>query len=95
MESELRFYGAFYATYGLAVLRTAPRVETDSPAVLALAGALFSAGLARAGGWLAVGRPHRLQRFLLGFELAGPPLTVIWQRRVADSAQGSGRPSLA
>ena len=66
VESELRFYAAFYVAYGLAALRVAPRADSDTAAVRALAGALFFAGAARPGGWLAVRRPHELQRALLG-----------------------------
>jgi Domain of unknown function (DUF4345) len=84
VESELRFYGTFYAAYGVCVLRTAPRADRDVAAVRALAGALFLAGLARAGGWLAAGPPHPLQRGLLAIELAAPPLVVGLQRRVAS-----------
>jgi hypothetical protein len=83
VESELRFYAAFYLAYGLAVLRVAPRADRDPAAVRALAGALFLAGLARAFGWLAVGRPHALQRGLLAIELAAPPAVVAWQARLA------------
>ena len=83
VESELRFYAAFYAAYGLVALRIAPRVDRDATAVRAFAGALFLAGLARAGGWLAVGPPHRRQRGLLVIELAAPPLIVLWQARLA------------
>ncbi len=54
--------------------------------VRALAAALFFAGLARAGGWLAVGRPSRLQRRLLVIELAAPPAVVVWQSRLASAS---------
>jgi uncharacterized protein DUF4345 len=83
VESELRFYAAFYVAYGVLALRVAPRADRDTPAVRALTGALFLAGLARAAGWLAVGRPHRLQRGLLVIELAAPPLITAWQARLA------------
>lgn len=83
VESELRFYAAFYVAYGVVALHVAPRADRDTAAVRALAGALFMAGLARAGGWLAVGRPHGLQRGLLVVELAAPPLVVAWQGRVS------------
>jgi hypothetical protein len=84
LESELRFYAAFYVAYGLAALQVAPRADRDAAAVRALAGALLLAGLARAGGWLAVGRPHGVQRALLAIELAAPAPLVVWQARVAD-----------
>jgi len=87
IESELRFYSAFYVAYGLAALRVAPRADRDAAAVRALAGALFLAGLARAGGWAAAGRPHELQQALLAIELAGPPAVVAWQSRLGRPAR--------
>lgn len=86
VESELRFYAAFYVAYGVAALRTAPRADDATASVRALAGALFLAGLARAGAWRGVGRPHRLQRVLLVAELLAPPLVTAWQSRVAARA---------
>ena len=83
VESELRFYAAFYVAYGLAALRTAPRADRDSGAVKALAGTLFAAGLARTATWLRVGRPHRVQLGLLAVELGLPPAVTAWQSRLA------------
>lgn len=85
VESELRFYAAYYVAYGVALLHVAPRADREPAAVRALAGALFLAGLARAGGWLAAGRPHPFQRGLLAVELGAPPLIVAWQRRMASA----------
>jgi Domain of unknown function (DUF4345) len=83
VESELRFYAAFYAAYGAALLRVAPRADYDRTAVRASAAALLLAGLARAAAWRNVGRPHRLQIALLAAELGAPPLLVAWQARLA------------
>jgi hypothetical protein len=83
VESELRFYAAFYVAFGLAALSVAPRADQDATTVRALAGALFLAGVARGGGWLAAGRPHRLQFALLVVELAAPPAIVAAQTRLA------------
>lgn len=82
VESELRFYSAFYVAYGLLLFRTATRADPDPPALRALAAALFLAGLGRAGAWLTVGKPHPLQRALLVIELATPPLIVADQARL-------------
>jgi hypothetical protein len=86
VESELRFYSAFYVAYGLLVFRTARRADHDPPGVRALSAALFLAGLGRAGAWLSIGKPHPLQRVLLAFELAGPPLVVVEQARLRSTA---------
>ena len=90
VESELRYYGAFYAAYGIAVLRVAPRADTEPAAVRALAGSLFLAGVARAGGWLAAGGPHPAQRALLAVELALPPLVLAAQNRIAKPTRSAG-----
>jgi hypothetical protein len=73
VESELRFYSAFYLGYGLRVLRTARRPDIDRSEVDEIAATLFVAGLGRAAAWLAVGKPHPLQRGLLAIELLVPP----------------------
>ncbi len=86
VESELRFYSAFYVAYGLLALRTARRADRDPPTVRALAAALFLAGLGRAGAWLTVGKPHPLQRALLAIELAAPPLVIAEQARLRSTA---------
>lgn len=76
VESELRFYAAFYVGYGLALLRVAPRADREPAAVRSLGGVLFLAGLARLGAWLAVGTPHRAQIALLSVELGAPPMII-------------------
>ena len=87
VESELRFYAAFYVAYGLVALRIAPRADRDASAVRAFAAVLFLAGLARVAGWRAVGKPHKLQLALLAIELAAPPTLVAWQARVEPSSE--------
>lgn len=83
VESELRYYSAFYVAYGLHLLGLA-RSGADDAAVRRAAGAVFLGGLARAGAWNAAGAPNRVQRALLAIELAGPPGLVVWQRRPLD-----------
>ncbi len=85
VESELRFYSAFYVAYGLLAFRSAGRADHDPATVRALAAALFLAGLGRAGAWLTVGKPHPLQRALLAIELAAPPLVVTEQARLRST----------
>jgi hypothetical protein len=86
VESELRFYSAFYVAYGFLMFRTARRADPDPAVVRALAAALFLAGLGRAGAWLTVGKPHPLQRALLAIELAAPPLMIVEQARLRSHA---------
>ena len=83
LDSELRYFGGFYMAFGLAALRIAPRADRDTRAVRVLAATVLTSGLARAGGWLAHGAPHPVQRGLLAIELGAPPLVIALQRRVA------------
>lgn len=82
IESELRFFAAFYAAYGLSMLAAAPRVDRDRAAVNGLAGALFLAGVARLAGWASVGRPNPTQLGLLAIELGAPPVVALWRSRL-------------
>lgn len=85
VESELRFYGGIYAGYGLTMLSLARHADRSPATARGLAGPLFLAGLARAGGWYAVGRPRAPQRALLAIELVLPPVLVGWRARLADA----------
>jgi hypothetical protein len=80
VESEMRFYSAFYVAYGLAVLRVAPRADREPRAVAAISAVLFGAGVARALAWKATGAPQPGQRVLLAFELGLPPAFVAASR---------------
>jgi uncharacterized protein DUF4345 len=80
VESELRFYGTFYAAYGVAMLRAARRADDPGPNASVFASVLFAAGLARAGAWRAVGRPSRPQIALLALELGLAPLVARHRR---------------
>lgn len=79
LESELRFYGVFYAAYGIALWHAASRAEPDAAQVRGLAAVLWAAGAARAGGWWRAGRPSTHQLGLLTLELTAPPLVLAWQ----------------
>jgi hypothetical protein len=89
VESELRFYAAFYVATGLVALRVAPRADRDTTAVRALAGALLLAGLGRVIAWRNVGPPHLVQRALLAIELTAPPAVVGWQARLSTGTEGA------
>jgi hypothetical protein len=86
LESELRFFSAFYAAYGLLMLSAASRADRDATAVNGLAGALFLAGTARLTGWASVGRPNPAQLGLLAIELGAPPTVCLWRSRLADGS---------
>jgi Domain of unknown function (DUF4345) len=91
VESELRFYAAFYVASGVVALRVAPRADRDTTAVRTLAGALFLAGVGRVIAWRNVGPPHVVQRFLLAIELAAPPAIVAWQTLLSSRTGQASR----
>ena len=89
IESELRFYAAFYVAYGVTLLRIAGRADRDPPLLRAAAAPLFLAGLARAGAWASTGRPHPTQQALLALELLLPPAALAEQARLRRAESGS------
>ena len=84
VESELRFFAAFWIAYGAAALYVAPRAVREIHAVRALALFLFLGGIARAVAWIADGRPHPLFVILLALELLLPPLILLLQRSILE-----------
>jgi hypothetical protein len=75
-DSELRYYGVFYAAFGMCALRAGVRESLDREVVRALAGTLFAGGIARAHGWRTRGKPHPVQLALLSAELGVPPMML-------------------
>ncbi len=83
LESEFRFFSAFYVAYGALMLSASPRVDRDARTANGLAGALFLAGTGRLAGWATVGRPNPAQLGLLAIELGAPPILAVWRSRLA------------
>lgn len=81
IESELRYYSAFYAAYGVALIAAAADDRLEPRRATALALPLFAGGVARGLAWRDAGPPHALQRALLAIELAAPAVFVGWRRR--------------
>ena len=86
VESELRYYSAFYVAYGATALRAAAQEELEPATVTALAAAMFLGGLGRGAAWLSAGAPHRLQRALLALELTVPVLIAAEAGAIRRSA---------
>ena len=80
VESELRFFAAFYALYGLDLLDAALKNQTDRKTINKAAAGLLAGGIGRGVGWIGAGRPHPLQQILLAVELVGPALVIYSQR---------------
>jgi Domain of unknown function (DUF4345) len=90
VDSEYRFYAAWYHVAGLVLLRAARQPEDATVAVRLFSGGLFAAGCARLLSARTVGSPHRLQRLLMGLEFAIPVVLIPWQRQVAVTANRGG-----
>jgi hypothetical protein len=90
VESELRFYAAFWIGYGAAALWVAPRVERETLAVRALAAILFIGGIGRAIAWIDAGQPHALYIVLLCLELLLPAVMLLGQRALANRERATG-----
>ena len=82
-ESELRFFAAFWVAFGAFALYVAPRAAVETTLLRIVALAIFAGGVGRALAWLSAGPPHPLFAILTVAELAGPPLLVAWQARLA------------
>ena len=91
VDSEYRFYAAWYHVTGLQLLRAARRPEDATALIRATAGALAIAASGRLMSIRRFGRPHPSQLALLAVELALPPILVPWQSRVARAAQPQHR----
>jgi hypothetical protein len=91
VDSELRFYGAWYAGAGVVVLRSVRHIESEGRLVRAVCATLVLAALGRVLSIVSVGRPHTLFVVLMVIEFAIPIVVLPWQAAVArraDSVRG-------
>lgn len=91
VDSEYRFYAAWYHVTGLLLLRAARRPEDATTVVRAAGAALLLAASGRVMSIRRHGRPHRSQLALTAIEFALPPVLVPWQAHVARAAQPRSR----
>ena len=88
VDSELRFYAAWYAGAGALLLWTVPRIESAGIVIRAVCTVVFIAGAARLLSLVTVGKPHALYLVLMGIELAIPIVLIPWQAAVARARPG-------
>jgi hypothetical protein len=86
VDSELRFFSAWYAVGGLTMLRAARRVESDGATIRLICVGWLMAACGRLLSANQVGKPDRVFRVLTGAELAIPAVIVPWQAMVARQA---------
>lgn len=86
VESELRFFAAYWAAVGVALAWVARDLERRATELRWVLGAIFLGGTGRALAWADAGRPHELFVVLMAIELLLPPAVLAWHRRVARTA---------
>lgn len=84
VESELRFYAAFWTGFGVLAIYAARRPEGETTLLRGLSLFLFLAGVARIFAWLATDRPDTPFLVLMGLELTLPFLIVWAQARLTS-----------
>ncbi len=83
VDSELRFFAAWYALAGVLLFRAAKRPESETVTVRGVSVAVWLAAVGRLLSIRSLGRPHPLFVALLGVELVVPAIALPWQARVA------------
>jgi hypothetical protein len=78
VDSELRFYAAWYAAAGVVLLRVARRIETEGATIRAICALFFVGGCGRVLSIIAVGTPHPFFVTLMAVELAIPAVIIPW-----------------
>jgi Domain of unknown function (DUF4345) len=83
VDTEVRFYAAWYAAAGAVVLSVVPRVESEGRIIRAVGVVFFVAGCARLLSLIVVGSPHVLFIILMMVEIALPLVILPWQAQVS------------
>jgi hypothetical protein len=87
VDSEYRFYSAWFAVFGVLLLGAARRPEQETPLVRAAAGGCLLGASGRVLSTRTAGPPHPTQRALMLIEFALAAILVPWQARVAAAGQ--------
>ena len=91
VDTELRFYAAWYGGAGVLLLWTVPRVEREGRLIRGLCAVLVLAAVGRVVSLVLAGRPHSLYLVLMAIEFAIPVVVVPWQAAVARRQDFSAR----
>lgn len=83
VDSELRFYAAWYLGAGVLLFWTVPRVESEGPIIRAICTVLVLAACGRVISLIVVGAPHTVFLALMVVEFVIPAVVVPWQRAVS------------
>src|SRR5918992_1894616 len=87
VDSEMRFFAAWYTAAGVVLLRAIPNVERQAFLIRGIAVVSFVAGCARGVSWIVVGEPPGVAKLLMVIELALPFVIIPWQMAVERATQ--------
>ncbi len=86
VDSELRFYAAWYVGLGVLLFWTVPRIERAGITIRTVCAVLLLAATGRVISLSVVGPPHPLYVALMVLELVVPIVLVPWQTAIARQA---------
>ena len=90
IDSEVRFYAAWYIVAGALLFLSAVRMEhIRTTVVVAVGTGFFLAACGRALSWATVGKPEPAQVILMIVEFVIPAVIVPWQLAVARQSSAS------
>jgi hypothetical protein len=89
VDSEFRFFAAWYVVAGVLLLRAIPGVEREGPTIRLIAAGLLLAAVGRVLSLASVGTPHSWYIVLMGIEFVLPVVIVPWQLAVSGRTVGA------
>jgi hypothetical protein len=89
IDSEIRFFAAWYVVAGVALLRTLPQIEREGRTILFVAAGFFLAACGRAISLAVVGPPSPFYIALMAIEFLLPVVVIPWQRHVSQTTESS------
>lgn len=89
LDTNLRFFSGVWLGLGLAILWLIPSIERQTTLFRAIWGAIFVGGIGRVLSIALAGTPPAPFVFFTLLEIAGAPLFIYWQHRVAQAAARS------
>jgi hypothetical protein len=90
LDSNLRFFSGVWLALGLTAIWLVPSIETKAGTFRVVWGMMFCGGIGRIISMLLTGIPPALFVFFATIEVAGAPLAIFWQYRVANSSRIEG-----
>jgi len=86
LDSNLRFYSGLWLGLGIAMYSILPSIERQTVLFRAFWGAIFLGGLGRLASIVGVGAPPSPLLAVIGLELVGAPVFIVWQWQVARAS---------